>query len=96
MDETIRIIGIGRQISIVGIAVGEMAEGREDVVAVVTPHGADDLAGIARPRVEAFHQREIAVRCRAQQCLEIGAGVRGNAHIRSPLLESVSASQPSV
>jgi hypothetical protein len=37
MHEAFGIVGIGRQIGVIGIAVGEMAEGREDEIAIVPP-----------------------------------------------------------
>jgi hypothetical protein len=75
--EAFGIVGIGRQIGVVGIAVGEMAEGREDVIAIVPPHGADDVARAARRRVEAFHEARLpspAARSRVWKLLRAWEG----------------------
>ena len=51
-----------------------MAERREDIIAAVPAHGADDVSHRAGLRVRAFYEREIAVLRRAKQRLEVGAG----------------------
>ena len=58
MDETIRIIDRAAD------KPQGLPSARWPNVAAVTPHGADDVAGIARPRVEAFHQPRLHVRPR--------------------------------
>ena len=57
-----------------------MTEGREEELAGIPAHGADHVAHRPRLGVGAFEQGEIAVGGRAQQRLEIGAGMVGNAH----------------
>ena len=96
MYETVRIAGVGRQIGVIRIAVGEMAEGREDEIPIVSSHRADDVTRSAGHGVEALHEREVAVACGAEQGLKIGLGEGGDARARSPASEMVSASQPSV
>lgn len=71
-----------------------MAEGREEELAAILADRADHIAHRAGVRVGAFEQGEITVGGGAQQRLEIGAGMVGNAHGRSPA--SVSASHSPV
>src|SRR5450755_861743 len=73
-----------QQIGVAGIAVSEMSKWREEVVRALTRNGADDISGFASDGVGAFHQREIAVGCSAEQRVEIRADIIGNAHGGTP------------
>ena len=68
-------IGIRRHIHLERIAVGEMAERREHVVAVVSSDSANDVANLTGLRVCAFHQGEVPGFGGAKQRLEIAAGI---------------------
>lgn len=76
----IRAVRVRRKVSVIGVAIGEMAKWREDIVPAVTADGSDDIALLARQSVGAFHQRQITVAGGAQQRVEVGAGVIGDSH----------------
>lgn len=79
-EEAVRIVGVRWQIGVVGVAVGQMPERRHDEVASVTADSAEDVAPFAGGGVEALHEGQIAVACRAQQGVEVCAGVVGDRH----------------
>lgn len=49
-----------RLIGFEGIAVGQMAEGCEHIIFPIAPDGADDVGGLARRDLGAFHKRQVA------------------------------------
>src|SRR4051794_32247956 len=55
-DDANRIVRMGWQVGVVGIAVAEMAKWREDVLAVTAADGADYVTRLACSGIEAFHE----------------------------------------
>lgn len=79
-DEASRVGRIGRQVGVVWVAVGEMAEWREDVFVVTAADGAKHVTRLACGGVETFHKSKIAIGRGAQQRVEVCAGMIGDSH----------------
>ena len=57
-----------------------MSEWRHDDIATVAADRAEDITPFAGSGIEALHEGQIAVACRAQQGVEIRAGMIGDSH----------------
>ena len=82
--EARRIVRVRWQVGIVGVAVGQMAERDENIIAIIAADRAKDIARLAGDCIQALHEGEIAVACGTQERVEVGAGMFGDSHCCSP------------